>query len=342
MAALNENQWELIARYLSENPEPQDREEANQLAQSSPEFAAALRDAQYYWQAAPKLRPQVQAPNVDQQLEAMRGRLLGQAASPASELAHTQQTTPPPILKPKATRRVALRWAAAVLVMLGVGYLAVTRLAGSGPEIRTVAEVTPGAATEAFQLPDESSVQLHAGRLEWASAEGDAERKVTLHGEAFFDVARDEQKPFIISTKHAQTRVLGTSFLVSEKLESTSIKVSSGKVAFSGTDEAEVLILKEGARANCKDGELQVENRGTYAAFSYQNQPFALIARRLEKAYGINLSFEDEELAEVRITVEFEAKPDQWDQVTGILSKIADVHFEREDGSYLIKANEYE
>ena len=57
-------------------------------------------------------------------------------------------------------------------------------------------------------------------------------REVFLSGEAFFQVKRNEQKPFIVKTAQSTTKVLGTSFNVkSYPNELTSVTVSSGKVS---------------------------------------------------------------------------------------------------------------
>ncbi len=58
-------------------------------------------------------------------------------------------------------------------------------------------------------------------------------REVFLHGEAFFQVKRDEMKPFIVHTGNLITEVLGTSFRVKENKDSntTEVSVTSGKVS---------------------------------------------------------------------------------------------------------------
>ena len=66
------------------------------------------------------------------------------------------------------------------------------------------------------------------------------ERIVYLTGHAHFDVARNEEKPFIIYTEDTKTQVLGTSFDINTKSpDETEVIVTSGKVAFSEKEKVD-------------------------------------------------------------------------------------------------------
>lgn len=85
-------------------------------------------------------------------------------------------------------------------------------------------------------LPDGTKIHLNAeSELIIDSLFGHSERKVFLNGEAYFDVAENQSKPFVIRTKELTTTVLGTSFNIrSYKVEEeVSIAVVSGKVEVS-------------------------------------------------------------------------------------------------------------
>lgn len=69
---------------------------------------------------------------------------------------------------------------------------------------------------ERVVLPDSSVVWLNAGSLlVYPSALFPDTRNVYLSGEAFFEVAKDEKHPFIVTTGHLQLKVLGTTFNIS-------------------------------------------------------------------------------------------------------------------------------
>ena len=72
----------------------------------------------------------------------------------------------------------------------------------------------PGSKSK-IQLPDGSTVWLNAGsKLTYTKDFGKEIREVTLIGEAFFDVTKMKEKPFIIHTSSINIKVLGTAFNV--------------------------------------------------------------------------------------------------------------------------------
>src|SRR5690606_7577189 len=88
-------------------------------------------------------------------------------------------------------------------------------------------------------------------------------REVKLEGEAFFDVARDTLKPFIVRTTQLTTRVLGTSFSIKANVddEVVTVSVKTGKVSLHpvSADEGqnireEVLIRNQQGVYNVKEG----------------------------------------------------------------------------------------
>ena len=127
----------------------------------------------------------------------------------------------------------AFRVAASIIVVLGLSWFAYQTLYNSMNTIETFAnkaEVT---------LPDGTHVSLNAyTKLSYPKTFADNERKISLNGEAFFDVVRDESKPFIIDAKDAEITVLGTSFNVfaRDNVKGVDVTVTSGtSVVFATT-----------------------------------------------------------------------------------------------------------
>ena len=84
-----------------------------------------------------------------------------------------------------------------------------------------------------FQLEDGTEVMLNAGSKLTFRKHFVGSRDVYLEGEAFFKVARDRTRPFIVHTMDMETTVLGTSFNIKENRLKDRIEVSvlTGKVA---------------------------------------------------------------------------------------------------------------
>ncbi|MDN5211970.1 FecR domain-containing protein [Fulvivirgaceae bacterium BMA12] len=97
-------------------------------------------------------------------------------------------------------------------------------------------------------LSDGTTVQMNSESVLIYPREFQNTREVTLKGEAFFMVTRDEQKPFIVKTGDVKTEVLGTSFNIKAfERKSIEVTVVSGKVKVKSN-----LPIEEGASPNTK------------------------------------------------------------------------------------------
>ena len=155
-----------------------------------------------------------------------------------------------------ARRRKLVRWtlgaAAAVLLAVCAGtawhFL-------STPDIYRVYENT-GDAVTTVTLDDGTHVWLNARtKLTLPEAFGPTQRNVQLAGAAFFEVARDEAAPFVVSTDKLRVRVLGTSFCMQ---------------AYEGSQQAEVVLEHGSVRLQTLAGvnlvTLQPDQRALYDA----------------------------------------------------------------------------
>ena len=102
-----------------------------------------------------------------------------------------------------------------------------------------------------IELPDGTVVQLNENSsISYYEDFGETSRKVELTGEAYFDVQRDEQKPFVITAGNSLTTVLGTAFNIRNRTgeESIVITVTHGKVSFASHEnelQEQVFLTKD-------------------------------------------------------------------------------------------------
>lgn len=94
-------------------------------------------------------------------------------------------------------------------------------------------------------LPDGSKVILNSeSRVEYQPGFSGSERLITLEGEAFFEVKKDESKPFRVLSHGVSTVALGTSFNVNSKFENeVEVSLVTGSVQVSGENDQSVILM---------------------------------------------------------------------------------------------------
>jgi len=161
-------------------------------------------------------------------------------------------------------------------------------------------------------LPDSTRVTLAKGAcLDYPFQFDSDERAVKLTGKAFFDVQRNEQKPFVITTTNARTRVLGTQFtLLSTKEGKEEIYLDEGSVVFTKKGWfAEDLILQPGEKATLIDGALvksSQENKNASAwatrKLRFVNTPLSQLIQEMEVFYGVSIQLQTDRTGHLRFT----------------------------------------
>ncbi len=115
----------------------------------------------------------------------------------------------------------------------------------SAETIPLLAFTTAIGEQQAIELPDGSKVWLNAASSLTYDPNAPSQRSVTLVGEAFFEVARDEDKPFVIQTGDVVTTVLGTSFNIRAYAdEDLEVAVNTGQVAVQNERTEQTVVLQ--------------------------------------------------------------------------------------------------
>ncbi|MCG8318253.1 MAG: DUF4974 domain-containing protein [Cytophagales bacterium] len=130
-------------------------------------------------------------------------------------------------------------FAAAVIISLFIGsllFIYFNRTNSSTREVTYLTKNSPVGVKTTIKLNDGSVVKLNAGgSLKFPDEFSANQRLVYLEGEAFFEVIRDETRPFLVMTNEIVTKVLGTSFNVKSNSENQRVEVAlvAGKVSVS-------------------------------------------------------------------------------------------------------------
>lgn len=115
-----------------------------------------------------------------------------------------------------------------------------------------------------FYLPDSTLVWLNTdSEIIWKSDFGNKNREIILIGEAYFDVTRNESRPFVVHAGSTVTTVLGTSFNLTANDSSSTVEIAvvSGKVSFASEDDELFLEKDQAAVWNENSGILSMYNR---------------------------------------------------------------------------------
>ncbi len=99
-----------------------------------------------------------------------------------------------------------------------------------------------------FKLHDGTLIWLNSrSKVEFPQQFGEKERRVRIEGEAFFEVAGDAERPFVVETNGVSATVLGTSFNVSAKPNKViRVALVTGELKVTSTHKMEDFFLKPG------------------------------------------------------------------------------------------------
>lgn len=167
-------------------------------------------------------------------------------------------------------------------------------------------------------LPDGSSITLNANSsLKYPEEFDDDVRKVTLIGEAFFDIQKDENKPFIVQTEHLKVRVIGTSFNIKSypKDEKTETTLVTGKVEILQKKKKASIVLKPSQRAifDKKKNDIKVDKVDSKNIVAWQDgklifdkTPLKQVVLDLNRKYNVEFVITSDILLQYKYTGEFD------------------------------------
>ncbi len=205
----------------------------------------------------------------------------------------------------------------ALPIMLGIGWYLGSN--GNTSE-NAMCEVTaPKGQISKCVLADGTQVWLNAGTtIKYDPSLKGNFREVQLDGEAYFRVSKNKHKPFIVSTKYAQIKVLGTVFNLKAysgegKVETT---LEEGSVEFSlNGSSSKPVELKPGEQVVYNISEKQITLRKVEpylhtawkdGKFVFKDADLQTIIQELDKLYDVRIHLENDSLLKLRFRGMFE------------------------------------
>ncbi|MBB3700150.1 FecR domain-containing protein [Flammeovirga yaeyamensis] len=139
-------------------------------------------------------------------------------------------------------------------------------------------------------------------------------REMTLDGEAYFEVAHNEDQPFIVHTKYGDVTVLGTKFNVNTLDNKVTVTVTDGLVKLTAPNKKYVLLPKgkQGIYASGQavplKNEVNVVNEmfWKHQKLEFKNAEFQEVVKSIEKAYDVKIEVNNENLYHKEVTSSFD------------------------------------
>jgi ferric-dicitrate binding protein FerR (iron transport regulator) len=327
----------LIKRHLTNEISPQEREQLLQLINEH-EDLKQLYQTLYAQRVFSSNEDKVQA----QQAYASHFAQM-QINNAFKEGTTLQEPQPARIVTMK--RRESFKWVAAGIVLITfLSFLYWQNESQSGERSLGNVIATKKGSKSQVTLPDGTRVWLNAdSRLAYAGDFQGTIREISLTGEAFFDVAKDPNRPFVIHANSIDIKVLGTSFnlrsyagesttetaLLHGKIEVTlhnqpdnkivlkpneklvvSNTISSGIEDIAddkkrvGQTETPMLTLSKIRYVN-KDS-LPTEAYWVQNKLAFDNEIFEKVVSKIERWYNVRVIIKNEHLKEKHFTGYFE------------------------------------
>ena len=236
--------------------------------------------------------------------------------------------------------------AASVVVALFMGFL-VTR---SNPTV-TLASNDWDSET-AYTLPDGTSITFNGvSEISHPKHFTKGERAINFEGKAYFDVVKDESKPFVIHCGSMDVEVLGTSFLLDADKNDNRylLDLYTGKVRMTAFDqkgrelsqieinpgERGVLNVTDGALKAMTYPEVKEEELLNDRVLDFNNVSLSTIVETLEYIYQVKIDL-DESCASKKLTARF-TDEDSVDEVIETIAAVFDFTVTKTDGVYRIR-----
>lgn len=163
--------------------------------------------------------------------------------------------------------------------------------------------ITPRGGEYMIILPDGTKAWLNAASsLRFPTAFTGSERKVELKGEAYFEVAKNKDKPFIVKSGDVEVQVLGTHFDVDAYSDNQNDKVTllSGAVRIVQTNDNHARLLQPGEAAQVnRQGEIQLIKHADIAEaiawknglFLFHNTDIHEVLKQISRWYDVQIDY---------------------------------------------------
>ncbi|MFK8102524.1 MAG: FecR family protein [Saprospiraceae bacterium] len=279
----------------------------------SPNHQKTFVDLEQAWQLSEHYDKSF-TPNVDLALLKLKKRIQTESHRAVTERKAKSATLSTLSNKTPRSPRKLYRYAiaASIAVLLGIGLW--NALSPSNIFDQQKLTLSSMDKSEFVEMEDGSKVWLNRhSQLSYLKEFGSHQRVVKLEGEAFFDIAKESSRYFVIETAATKIKVLGTSFNVSANPTKgeTTVIVKTGKVRFENltTGAAVELVANEKATYDHNSKTFKTTKNKSPNSLAWMSKelnfrktPFPDLVTDLENYYGIEIDWKDSNLKDCSYT----------------------------------------
>lgn len=240
---------------------------------------------------------------------------------------------------------------AAVLLLCGGGYTVLKWLNSSSRKPEQMDIYTAYGQQKVVRMPDSTKIILNAGsHISYVYSYTNKKQEIFLEGEAFFEVATDAARAFVVHSRDVSTTVLGTSFNIraykGDPAVSVQLKTGKVQVALSNTaatNSAQAVTLLPAQQATYTGaGNLLVQevNAADIAGWTtdkliFNDQSITNILNELERVYNIHFNAVNKTALTRRYTIRLKKMPLSYTLET--VSVITGLQFQTKDSMIVVK-----
>ncbi|HNY01751.1 MAG TPA: FecR domain-containing protein [Bacteroidales bacterium] len=296
---------DLISRYYFGEASPEEIRELELWVKADPSHEELFSGYAKTWKALAGDRIEAHT-DLDREWDRLKARI---STLPETREARTSVTS-------LLVFRPVLRVAAAILLLLIPAWFLFRYMSHPADKV-----LTAGREMVECTLPDGSSVTLDAGStLTFPTHFTGAFRKVSLRGQAWFEVVHDRSHPFLLSAGNTRIRVVGTTFSVNAipGKSTQEVVLATGMVSvFYSDDPAHGAYMQPGDRAgiSTRNPAIRVTKNDDVNFLAWKTRHILFDATSLEEAtslltrvYHVPVTLASAELKSYRITATFEGQ----------------------------------
>lgn len=335
------NDWELLARYLAGECSATDKEKVAAWVDADSKNHELMQSLKRIWNS-----PEIEYHASDiKELWLETAKKAGIASASESTKAFFRF---PKFSRPLRLVPYAIIVVAAVLIPYFIWkHSPAPSSVNPTSELRTL--LVARGDQEYLILNDGTRVTLDAGStFQYPLEFQDGAREVFLDGEAYFEVPRTNNNPFIIHANNAYVQVMGTSFNVRawQSHSKVEVAVSTGRVMLRAEEDEEqtAVIIVEGQLSILAEGEKPTEPKSVdvkrYLGWlrreaDFRDVPLGEILFQLERWFDIDVVLTDENIADEHLTIHIDDRPIE--EILSLIATLTDQEFERNGGQILFQ-----